>query len=64
MRSYITYGRVDPMPNCRYCKERMPYWVLGLPNEKHIHDKCLVKQFADEIKALQEQWLKEQEATR
>ena len=43
----IVYYRARPFPRCRHCRERMSYWVPGLPDEKHAHSECAGKAAAD-----------------
>jgi len=38
----ITYYHERPLPRCKTCAEEMPYWVPGLADAEHEHDKCWV----------------------
>jgi hypothetical protein len=39
---------IKEYPRCRYCKERLNFFIIGLPSEKHAHPECEGKAMADE----------------
>ena len=43
----VMYYRTTPFPRCKYCGERMDYWIPGLPDSDHAHSGCRGRALAD-----------------
>jgi len=36
----ITIVRTIPFPRCKYCGDRMDYYIFGMSDDKHAHPGC------------------------